>query len=254
MKIQSSNVNKLMVGSSAALRAYVGDKVAWIRPPIADYPMQDDAASTVVLAAIGSNAAYNGANTSAKTVTGPGGLYPKALSFDGSANSIVTPTIAFASRQVSVSYWVKAASWQTLARYFETSTNFSTGTFSTPRFASSMSTTTNQDTSYIRGEPPTYLHEFARTYGGWDHVVDIFDTTLPTTDGQQVDKYINGVLVTRIVDVVTSTTTNNFQSSSVYIANRFAADRGLAGEFAGFKIFNYRLSQEEITYLASEAD
>ena len=242
-----------MVGSSAAMRAYVGDKVAWIRPPIADYPMQDDAASTVVLAAIGSNATYNGANTSAKTVTGPGGLYSKALSFDGSANNIVTPTITFASRQVSVSYWVKAASWQTVARYFESSTDLNSGTASNPRFSSLMSATTDHDRLFVRGTGNNF-HDFARTYGGWDHVVDIFDTTLPTTDGQQVDKYINGVLVSKVLVQSATTSTNNWESNPVYIANRFAADRGLACQMAGFKIFNYRLSQEEITYLASEAD
>jgi len=253
MKLQSSNVNKLMVGSAAALRAYVGDKVAWIRPPIADYPMQDDAASTVVVAAVGGNATYSGANTSAKTVTGPGGLYPKALSFDGASNAIITPTINFASRQVSVSYWVRSASWQTLARYFESSTDFTVGTGSNPRFACFGSVTTNHDRMFIRGSSNNF-HDFARTYGDWEHIVDIFDTTLPTTGGAQVDKYINGVLASKVVVSTQATSTNNWESNPVYIANRHAADRGLAGEFAGFKIYNYRLSQEEITYLAAEAD
>jgi hypothetical protein len=253
MKLQSSNVNKLMVGSAAALRAYVGDKVAWIRPPIADYPMQDDAASTVVVAAVGGNATYSGANTSAKTVTGPGGLYPKALSFDGASNAIITPTINFASRQVSVSYWVRSASWQTLARYFEVSTDILSGTASNPRFASFMSATTGRDRLFVRGTN-NYFHDFARTYGDWEHIVDIFDTTLPTTGGAQVDKYINGVLASKVVVITQATSTNNWESNPVYIANRHAADRGLAGEFAGFKIYNYRLSQEEITYLAAEAD
>lgn len=80
----------------------------------AHWKLQDNAASTTVVATVGTNGSLNGAgNTSASSVTGPGNLLPLALTFDGSNDRIFTTTGNSAATQnrafITLSCWFYVA-------------------------------------------------------------------------------------------------------------------------------------------------
>lgn len=54
------------------------------------WPLQDDAASTVITNEKGADATFGRGNTATYSVTGPGGIYPKALTMDGGTTSSIT--------------------------------------------------------------------------------------------------------------------------------------------------------------------
>ncbi len=77
---------------------------------VAKYACQDNAASTTVVAATGSNAALVGAgNTSASSFPGPGGLYPLALRLDGIAGAITGTLTAAGTGAFTIAAYMKAA-------------------------------------------------------------------------------------------------------------------------------------------------
>jgi hypothetical protein len=72
------------------------------------YALQDNAASTTVMASTGSNGTLTGAgNTSASSVEGRGGLYPLAMNLDGSNDYIATASTVTLSADWSIGAWVK---------------------------------------------------------------------------------------------------------------------------------------------------
>lgn len=74
----------------------------------AKYACQDHAASTAVVAAVGTNATLtNAGNTSASSVTGPNAGFPRALSLDGVNDFILGPSIQGPQLACSMSAWVK---------------------------------------------------------------------------------------------------------------------------------------------------
>lgn len=78
---------------------------------IAHWKCDDNAASTTVVATVGTNATLNGGdNTSAKTVAGPGGSITAGLDLNGTDDriDITASSLAFASGSAfSFSIWVK---------------------------------------------------------------------------------------------------------------------------------------------------
>lgn len=72
------------------------------------YPLQDNAASTAIVAAVGSNGTLTGAgNTSASSVAGPGGDYPLAIDFDGTNDYVATASGVSLTGDWSIGAWVK---------------------------------------------------------------------------------------------------------------------------------------------------
>ncbi len=77
---------------------------------VGQWNCQDSAASTTVLKTVGSNATLVGAgNTSASSVTGPGGLYPLALRLDGTNDAITGTLTAAGTGAFSIALHMKAA-------------------------------------------------------------------------------------------------------------------------------------------------
>jgi hypothetical protein len=78
-------------------------------PEVQRYNLQDDAASTTIVAAVGSNGALvGGSNTADITTTGPGGSFPKALHFDGTDDYINSADVTFAANAAgTIACWVK---------------------------------------------------------------------------------------------------------------------------------------------------
>lgn len=73
------------------------------------YPMNDDAASTTVVAAVGSNGTLQGGdNTEDKAVAGPGGLYLGGLDLNGSDDRISIDGFTESSTSITFSAWVKS--------------------------------------------------------------------------------------------------------------------------------------------------
>jgi len=69
--------------------------------------LQDNAASTTVVAAVGSNGTLTGAgNTSASSAVGPGGLLPLSLTFDGTNDYVDFPSVTGSGTSATFICWV----------------------------------------------------------------------------------------------------------------------------------------------------
>ncbi len=195
---------------------------------VGHWELQDNAASTTVVATVGTNGTLtNSGNTSASSVTGPGGSYPLALSLDGTNDFInVTTGNSAAFQNVgawTIACWLKTSASTgtvvsgsaTTAGLFRAGISISTGTF----VASSRST--NAGTLYGRATVATYND------GTWHHVAGVVDIANDT-----IDLYVDGSLIasttlTNGTIAWTTTATDNDASAAVRL-----------GQYNGATYFN----------------
>lgn len=216
---------------------------------VGHWELQDNAASTTVVATVGTNGTLtNSGNTSASSVTGPGGSYPLALSLDGTNDFInVTTGNSAAFQNVgawTIACWLKTSASTgtvvsgsaTTAGLFRAGISISTGTF----VASSRST--NAGTLYGRATVATYND------GTWHHVAGVVDIANDT-----IDLYVDGSLIasttlTNGTIAWTTSATANDASAAVRIG-QYNSGSYFNGSLADMRFYQRELVAADISDL-----
>ena len=194
----------------------------------------------------------NGRNATANgTITygvGRKGVAGTAIQF-GSGN-IITPTLPTSSVW-SFSFWIKNTNAQ-IGQIIELTSNpeategcFTFGNWGANNFR--MLETVNQNHKSAPNSPSTSIYDT-----NWHHVVVIFNKNNSAND--EITLYLDGVKQTLyIVNGQNADTTGNFISDVLYIGGRGASNLyKYSGLIDDFKLFNYPLTQTEITNLYNE--
>ena len=215
---------------------------------VGHWELQDNAASTTVVATVGTDGTLtNSGNTSASSVTGPGGSYPLALSLDGT-NDFISLTTGNAAVLQNVGAWTAAAwiktsdssstifSAQTSGTGFRAAIEITAGTFST------RSRSSNAGSIYGRATVATYND------GNWHHVAGVVDIANDT-----VDLYVDGSLIasttlTGGTIAWTTSATANDASSNVWIG-QYNSGTYYAGDLADVRVYQRELVAADISDL-----
>jgi len=208
---------------------------------LTELPMQDNAASTVVVARTSANATSVN-NTSGMSVAGPGGSYPLALSTNGTTDCIQTPTLAWSGlKQASVMFWLYVASNPgATAVLFESGPDW-TGSQGKVIY---YTTTAFQVGQFINGlNTGTYSRP---STGTWHHIACLWDVDGPAANPGETTYYLNGVVQTR-AGLHVSDNTSTYTSQVVNLgARNNGASLPLAMRMAGFKAYSGLVSVTEI--------
>lgn len=187
----------------------------------AHWKLQDNAASTTIVATVGANGTLtNAGNTSGRSVAGPGTLLPLAISFDGADDYVEATTSNTAILQnksfATLAFWVKIAAADT------------TGTHRVAYVSTDTSTTTRAG---IHFDSTGHIVVSARAGDGesaqsktssssyddnlWHHVLAVIDYA-----GDAITIYVDGVAVSATGTIsFTASATGNTASARVRIAN-----------------------------------
>lgn len=227
---------------------------------ILDLPMQDNAASTTVVADVGSNFAC-GVNTSTRSVAGPGGRYPLAMSFANSVThgiSSVSNVDLSGTDKCSVVFWANFSNVTVTQIMFEMSTNqnnVTTGFVSSfenaPAPASLASITVA-----LRGNNGYNIRYYVSpATGQWGLYSYVYDKSQPGgAPALESRLYVDGSEPTvRNDSFYTTNSTNNFGTLPFFIGSRNNASLPLRGaSIAGFRLFDHALTAGEIAQLVNE--
>ena len=202
---------------------------------ILDLPFQNS-----FVDATGKNTMIAGGSSNLPTFTLEGGEY--AATFNGSQSLKTNSNFVIGTDKVSISFWIKTT--QTSASIIvELSPNTNTNN----AFSAYMND--NVANSIQFNSKKTAENQSARTganNGTWKHFVAVIDRS--ENGANEILIYENGVLVT-FTKPHSGDNSGNFVNNILYIGQRGGSQYGFNGQMKFLKIFNYPLSQTEITNL-----
>lgn len=206
---------------------------------IAHWKLQDDAASTTIVATVGSNGTLNSAgNTSASTAGGPGTLLTKSIAFDGTNDNISVSIAMDGSSPYTVCMWVRgdgASGTGSVNRLWEDNQSHS-GLIWNHTNASFNGTAYRFPDSFK-------VAKFGTLNGTtWYHLAVVWN-------GSTLRTYQDGVLVT----TTTGATTNGTTTTSARIGSYNDGTQNFAGRIADVRVYDSDESANLATIMA-EAD
>ena len=204
---------------------------------ILDLPLQNNFTDTT-----GINTMIAGGTSNLPTFTLEGGEY--AATFNGSQSLKTNSNFVIGTDKVSISFWIKTnqtaqANIIELSSSVNSFTNTFIGLINGSR-SSNKFEFVDKNTSYLVANGNTIINN-----NSWNHIVITYDRSLSAELSVRI--YINNVLVTTILDNIN----NNgvFANYPLFIGQRAGSSLGFNGQMKFLKIFNYPLSQAEITNL-----
>lgn len=214
--------------------------IAGIRDKILDLPLQNNFTDNT-----GLNTIVAGGTSNLPTFTLEGSEY--AATFNGSQSMKTNANFVMGIDKFSISLWLKT-NQTTLANIIELS--------------ASLDANNNTFITLINGSGQLNKFQFVDRNGGyyvtntsnnindntWHHIVIIYDRSL---SGALAGKlYVDNVLVTNTT--LANDLNGIFGNFPLFIGQRGGTTRGLNGQLKFLKIFNYPLTQTEITNLYNE--
>jgi len=191
---------------------------------VGQWDCQDNAASTTVVATVGTNAALiNAGNTSASSVAGPGGSLTKALALDG-GNDFITGAATGGTGAATIAGWFKVTSI-TANQYA-----IDWGSGATDTRSIIVGFQDNYWNGYHNAYPISGVaanSQMAATAGGWQFVVI-------TSDGSTYQGYVNGT------QIVTGSGNLNRSSTptAMDIGSAWGGTSPFGGSVAGIRFYN----------------
>jgi hypothetical protein len=222
----------------------------------AQWLLQDNAASTTVVANVGTNGALTSAgNTSASTQTpGPGTLLLRALQFDGTndyVNCTTSNTAVLTNKAVgTLSFWFKTSNATASDRRIVlVSTNAGAGTVR----ASAGLNSSHQIAVYARAgdAESTQTKITTATYndGNWHHVLAVINWA-----GDATTIYVDGVSVAQSGTIsFTGSASGSGNSAGVTIASANTSGAYFPGQLADVRIYDSNESAN-VAAIMAEAD
>lgn len=211
--------------------------IAGIRDKILDLPLQNNFTDTT-----GINTIVAGGTSNLPTFTLEGSEY--AATFNGSQSMKTNANFVMGIDKLSISFWLKT-NQTTLANIIELS--------------ASLDANNNTFITLINGSGQLNKLQFVDRNGGyyvtntsnnindntWHHIVIVYDRSL---NGALAGKlYVDNVLVTNTTSATDLSGT--FSNFPLFIGQRGGTTRGFNGQMKFLKIFNYPITQSEITNL-----
>lgn len=209
------------------------------------WPLQDNAATTTIVASVGSNGTLSTGTTAGITATGPGGSYPAALSFSG-VNSTgpyitIAATPATANGPSTVACWFKASAQSSDAGSIIRPIWYSTST--SPAY-SSIFRTGDANEGKLR---ETWYDGSSLVISSAQYIDSVWRHLAVTRNGTTVTTYINGVSIS-----LSPTATNGTSLASLYIGGDASnAARRFAGSIAGVRVYSRELAAADVAALAA---
>lgn len=207
---------------------------------VAQWKLQDNAASTTVVATVGSNGTLtNAGNTSASTTTGPGTLLTSALLFDGVNDhvSALTGNAAVLQNKAifTMGCWFKCSTADTTGNH--RLMFVSTGTANNTTRGSIQINTTGQILCYARAGDAEGLQSKTTTNSyddnAWHHVAFVANIA---SDGITI--YVDGTSVAQTGSpAFSATATENTASLGLTLANAFNVEP-FKGSLADCRIYD----------------
>ena len=205
---------------------------------ILDLPFQNS-----FVDATGKNTMIAGGTSNLPTFTLEGGEY--AATFNGSQSLKTNANFNVGTDKVSVSFWMKTSKTATAA-ILELSNNFNNnnafGSFINDLFANKITISDHNPSGHNIVDSAININDNV-----WRHIVITIDRTL--VGNQQNKIYVDGVLsyvqnTSYQVDL-----NGQWELNPLFIGQRGGSLYGFNGQIKFLKIFNYPLSQTEITNL-----
>ena len=205
---------------------------------ILDLPFQNS-----FVDATGKNTMVAGGTSNLPTFTLEGGEY--AATFNGSQSLKTNANFNVGTDKVSVSFWMKTSKTATAA-ILELSNNFNNnnafGSFINDLFANKITISDHNPSGHNIVDSAININDNV-----WRHIVITIDRTL--VGNQQNKIYVDGVLsyvqnTSYQVDL-----NGQWALNPLFIGQRGGSQYGFNGQLKFLKIFNYPLSQTEITNL-----
>ena len=204
---------------------------------ILDLPLQNNFTDTT-----GINTMIAGGTSNLPTFTLEGGEY--AATFNGSQSLKTNSNFVIGTDKVSISFWIKTSQTNTAVI-----TELGTNTNSNNSFISSINDTlanrvsiTDHISGYNIGNSAININD-----NNWHHVVLMINRSLV---GNQKNKiYVDGILSYVQNTNYQSDLNGNWGIFPLFIGQRGGSLYGFNGQMKFLKIFNYPLSQAEITNL-----
>ena len=208
---------------------------------ILDLPLQNS-----FVDATGKNTMRAGGTSNLPTFTLEGGEY--AATFNGSQSLKTNSNFVINSDKVSISFWMKT-SQTVVAVVSEISTNATSGNnafgvYINDLLANRIEIADNQSGLNI-GNSATNINNNA-----WRHIVLTIDRSL--VGNQQNKIYVDGILSYVQNTTYQSDLNGNWELNPLFIGQRAGNSFGLNGQLKFLKIYNYHLSQTEITNLLNK--
>lgn len=217
---------------------------------VGHWKLQDNAASTTVVATVGTNGSLSGAgNTSASAVAGPGTLLTSALDLDGTNDQIAITTSNGAMCQnkgvITVCGWAKPDAGGSGAKILFRA---STGT-GTRRLSFSLQSTGFLDVSTRAGDAESLQTKTTTAEyddGNWHHFAAVIDYANDT-----ITIYVDGSSVTSTGTIAfTATATGN--TASTYTALGSDATSFFNGALADWRVYDSNESANLATIIAEK--
>lgn len=204
---------------------------------ILDLPFQNS-----FVDATGKNTMIAGGTSNLPTFTLEGGEY--AATFNGSRSLKTNANFLINSDKVSISFWIKTT--QTGSGILaELSSNYNNNNafLAAVTNKAEIADHTSGGSNYNYGASSSNINT-----GSWCHVVMIIDRSLGSSQNKI---YVNGLLV-YVQGAGKVDLSGNFHNNILFIGQRGGSSIGFNGQMKFLKIFNYPLSQTEITNLYNE--
>ena len=205
---------------------------------ILDLPFQNS-----FVDATGKNTMIAGGTSNLPTFVLEGGEY--AATFKGSQSLKTNANFNINSDKVSISFWIKTTQIA-VATIVEISTNFNFNNafavFINDALANKVEIADHNPSGYNLGSPPTNIND-----NTWRHIVLTIDRTL--VGNQQNKIYVDGVLSYVQNNTYQTDLNGQWTLNPLFIGQRGGSSSGFNGQLKFLQIFNYPLSQTEITNL-----
>lgn len=219
------------------------------------WPLQDSAASRVLTeTVVGTNGETKVTNTSVASVAGPGGLYPLAFNVAGIVDrSIKTPVLSVNhTPTISLAFWFRFTSIVSPQIIAELSSNFNNGT----GLLTAIENTAGGELSAGVKKLGYNLRFYkpAPAINQWHHFCCLFDFTQaggnPALQGRL---FVNGVEPALHNGFQYHTqNTGNFVNQPLFLGARNQYSAPAFGAYAGFHMYDHRLTAGEIDDLITE--
>lgn len=189
---------------------------------VADWLLQDNAASTTVVAAVGSNGTYtNAGNTSAGTaLDGPGTSLTRSLIFDGAGDYVGASSGNGACIQnksiATLCCWFKCSTSDTTASahrlvYVSTAANLTRAGINLNSTGQILAQARAGDGESVQTKTSTNSYDD----GSWHHIAAVFDYA-----GDAITIYVDGTSVAQSGTIsFTATATSNTASQYLYLGS-----------------------------------
>jgi prepilin-type N-terminal cleavage/methylation domain-containing protein len=212
--------------------------------------LQDNAASTTVAAAVGINGTLtNAGNTAANAVTGPGGIYSRALSFDGTNDyvEIADDAYDFGAQSFSLAFWLSSNALDSSFRALiskRTSTDYTGWTvYRRPNTGLNSNRIAVEIASSNGGPYYTATGDSPISPGQWYQVAVTVNRS-----SNLMTLYVNGVAQAAVADITALGNVSN--SQNVQLAKEIGINTW-NGSLADVRIYNRALSATEVAALAA---